>query len=91
MATQKTKASQEELVSYFQDVLSTINVISLNLEKRNKTLRLKAIANLLVITKARVSASLSYARAGGYEEYILRAQQDLYNPILEYLADEVVK
>lgn len=87
----KKHESQEELVSYFQEVMNTLNEINFHLQSRNKTIRIKAISNILSITKARVHASLSYARSGGYEEYILRAQQDLYNPILEYLADETVK
>ena len=46
---------------------------------------------MLTLIEARMDASLKYAKAGGHLEFDVFFQQNLYNPIIEWLAEEIAK
>lgn len=84
-------STQEEILSYLTETLSAVRAIKNMAQTRNKTLRIKAVLSLLQIVEARIDASAKYAKAGGHTEFPISMQKDLYNPVIEYLADEVGK
>jgi len=83
-------SKQDELIAYLTESLTTLNAIKSVVEDRNKTTRIRALKSMITIIHARLDASLKYAKAGGYTEFPLSLQQELYNPLIEYLAEEAV-
>lgn len=84
-------SKQEEILLYLVETLAAVRAIKNMALTRNKTTRIKAVLSMLQIVEARLDASAKYAKAGGHTEFAISMQKDLYNPIIEYLADEVGK
>lgn len=79
---------QTELIAYLGEVVSTTQSLQSLISKRNKTKKFKAIMSMLKIVEARANSTLQYAKAGGYSELPLTMQQQMYTPIVEWLASE---
>ena len=84
-------SSQAELSLYFQETLSALKVIKGLASSRNKTLKFRAITSMLALIEARVDSAAKYCKAGGSSEFDVTFQQQMYNPIIEWLAEEIVK
>lgn len=82
-------SEKNEVLSYLNETLSAIRQIKDVLAGKNKTLKTKAIMSMLTIIEARLDASHKFHKAGGLDTFPLTLQQDLYNPILEWLAKEI--
>lgn len=82
-------SSQEEIVLYFTETLSALKNIKSIAQSKNKTLKIKAIISMLSLTEARIEAGLKYSKAGGKIEFDATFQQQMYNPIIEWLAGEI--
>jgi len=82
---------QSEVRSYLQESLSAIKKIQEICGTRNKTTKFKAIMSLLTLIEARMISSLNYAKSGGNLEFDAFFHQQLYNPIIEWLAEEIAK
>jgi|TARA_R110000851_G_scaffold229758_4_gene382486 hypothetical protein len=78
-----------ELIAYLSEVVSCVKELAKLASTRNKTKKFKAMASLLKIVEARATASLMYAKSGGYSELPLAMQQHMYTPIMDYLGSEV--
>lgn len=81
-------SNKEEVVAYLTETLAALRQIKSIASNKNKTLRIKAVTSMLTILEARIDAGCKYAKAGG-EIMPLTMQQDLYNPIIEWLAGEL--
>tara|TARA_R100001244_G_scaffold111516_1_gene82476 strand:- start:86 stop:346 length:261 start_codon:yes stop_codon:yes gene_type:complete len=81
--------ADEELIHYLKSSLKAIKRLSEEANLRNKTKKFKAITALLLLTQGKLTATLQYARAGGYEELSVVTQQHLYDPIIQWLTSEV--
>ena len=84
-------SNQTELRSYLQESLAAIKKIQEICGTRNKTTKFKAIMSLLSLIEARMTSSLNYVKAGGNLEFDMFFHQQLYNPIIEWLAEEIAK
>lgn len=84
-------SAQTEIISYLQESLQALKRIKEIASTRNKTTKFKAIMSMLSLIEARMDASLKYAKAGGHLEFDVFFQQNLYNPIIEWLAEEIAK
>lgn len=79
---------QKELIGYLREVVQSVRDLQNLISKRNKTKKFKALASLLKIVEGRADSSLQYAKNGGYSELPLSMQQQMYTPIIEWLASE---
>ncbi len=84
-------SAQTEVRAYLQESLAALKKIQEICGTRNKTTKFKAIMSLLTLIEARMNASLNYAKAGGDLEFDTFFHQQLYNPIIEWLAEEIAK
>lgn len=84
-------STQTEIISYLQESLHALKKIKEIASTRNKTTKFKAIMSMLSLIEARMDASLKYAKSGGHLEFDVIFQQQLYNPIIEWLAEEIAK
>lgn len=84
-------STSNEVLSYYEATLSVLKSIENFASTRNKTLKFKAIKNVVDLVRARIDAAMKYVRAGGKTEFDVIFQQSLYNPIIEWLAEEVAK
>lgn len=84
-------SSQQELILFFTETLDAIKKIKGLVAGRNKTTRFKAIMSMLSLIEARLDSALKYSKAGGSSEFDVIMQQQMYNPIIEWLAEEIVK
>ena len=82
-------SNQEEIILYFTETLSALKRIKDIASSKNKTVKIKAIISMLSLMEARVDAGLKYSRAGGKTEFDVTLQQQMYNPIIEWLAGEI--
>lgn len=82
---------QTEVRAYLQESLSALKKIQEICATRNKTTKFKAIMSLLTLIEARMTSSLNYSKAGGNLEFDVFFHQQLYNPIIEWLAEEIAK
>jgi len=86
------KPSQhKEIILYLEDTLKTFKVIKQALSGRNKTVRIKAMNSIALIVENRLDATVKYIRAGGYTALDINMTKGMYDPILQYLADEATK
>ena len=83
------KAEDQELIHYLRDTLNRSNKLATEVAERNKTKKFKAIASLLMLVQARLTATHAYAKAGGYENLSVVTQKHLYDPILEWFCSEI--
>lgn len=83
--------TSEDLLSYLTSTLSALKTIKNVVATRNKTTKFKAIASILSLVEARLEAGQKYVKAGGIIEFDVFFHQNLYNPIIEWLADEIAK
>jgi hypothetical protein len=84
-------SSQQELCTYLSESISAIQGIKNLAMARNKTTKVKAILSMLSIVENRMDAGLKYAKAGGLSGLDVTMQQQMYNPIVEWLVDELSK
>lgn len=84
-------STSQDILTYFQGTLDVFKAIEDIVATRNKTLKFKAIKNILDLLKARVEAAQKYVKAGGKTEFDVIFQQSLYNPIIEWFTEEVSK
>lgn len=85
------KPPAEELVQYLRDTVDVFNRVRQIALSRNKTVRIKAIDSMAQIALARAKSTYEYARAGGYEALDITIQKNLFDPIADYLIEEVSK
>ena len=81
--------NQQELLAYLQEALTSIRQIKDIGSRKNKTLKIRAVLSMLTIIEARIEASHKFVKAGGIDSFPLSFQQDMYNPIIEWLAKEL--
>jgi hypothetical protein len=81
--------ADEELIHYLRDTLNRSNKLATEVAERNKTKKFKAIASLLMLVQARLTATHAYAKAGGYENLSVVTQKHLYDPILAWFTSEL--
>lgn len=82
-------SNKDELLSYLGESLAAIRQIKDITNRRNKTVKIRAILSMLTIIEARMDASYKFIKAGGHDNFPLSMQQDMYNPIVEWLAKEL--
>ena len=80
---------QIELTKYLTDVLHQLKILENRTSKRNKTKKFKAIASTLTIVKSRANATYQYVRAGGHSDFSVIIQQQMYDPIIQWLEAEI--
>jgi hypothetical protein len=80
-----------ELITYLTDTVSLLKQVKQTMTNRNKTKRIKALSALCDICLNLADSKLKYARAGGYNEFNAFVVQEIFNPILEYFAEEAIK
>ena len=80
---------QVELTTYLSDVMNQIKVLQSNALKRNKTKKFKAISSMLTITWSRANATYNYVKAGGHNDFSVIIQQQMYDPIIQWLESEI--
>jgi hypothetical protein len=83
--------NQKDIIVYLTETLEAIKKLKSILGTRNKTTKFKAIASMLTIIEARMSAGLNYAKAGGISGLDSTLQEQMYTPIIQWLMDEMVK
>lgn len=84
-------STNPDILTYYNGTLDVLKAIESICNTRNKTLKIKAIKNIVDLTRARIDAATKYVKAGGKTEFDVIFQQSLYNPIIEWLVDEVSK
>jgi hypothetical protein len=84
-------SDKTELISYLSDTVRIINNILISAQSRNKTVRIKAIISMLGIIKARVESTLGYARYADYGGLPVDLQKSIYDPIIVWLGEELIK
>lgn len=52
---------------------------------------MKALTSICNIYLDRADATMKYAKAGGYNEFNSFVVEEIFTPVLEYLAGEAVK
>tara|TARA_R100001443_G_C3355494_1_gene177824 strand:+ start:785 stop:1042 length:258 start_codon:yes stop_codon:yes gene_type:complete len=80
---------QAELTTYLTDVMSQLKILQSRASKRNKTRKFKAIASMLTITWSRANATYNYVKAGGHDDFSVIIQQQMYDPIIQWLESEI--
>tara|TARA_R100000664_G_scaffold1547_1_gene3957 strand:- start:2068 stop:2325 length:258 start_codon:yes stop_codon:yes gene_type:complete len=80
---------QSELTSYLQDAMTQLKILQSRASKRNKTKKFKAITSMLTITMSRANATYNYVKAGGHEDFSVIIQQQMYDPIIQWLESEI--
>ena len=80
---------QTELTKYLTDVMHQLRILEGTTSKRNKTKKFKAIASILTIVKSRANATYQYVKAGGHSDFSGIIQQQMYDPIIEWLEAEI--
>ena len=83
------QTAQLELTRYLQDAMNQLKILQSRVSKRNKTKKFKAIASMLTLTWSRVNATHNYVRAGGHEDFSVIVQQQMYDPIIQWLESEI--
>lgn len=82
-------SSKQEVIDYLTETLSVFKQIDSLLVLRNKTTKIKAIASIILLLRARIEASIAYIKNGGYELFPITMQKSIYDPIVEYLVGEL--
>tara|TARA_B100000900_G_scaffold415468_1_gene445456 strand:+ start:547 stop:804 length:258 start_codon:yes stop_codon:yes gene_type:complete len=80
---------QTELTAYLRDAMNQLKILQSRASKRNKTKKFKAIASMLTITWSRANATYNYVKAGGHEDFSVIIQQQMYDPIIQWLESEI--
>ena len=80
---------QTELTRYLADILHQLKILENRTFKRNKTKRIKAIASTITIVMSRANATYQYVRAGGHSDFSIIIQQQMYDPIIQWLEGEL--
>tara|TARA_R100001443_G_C3354126_1_gene177515 strand:+ start:499 stop:756 length:258 start_codon:yes stop_codon:yes gene_type:complete len=80
---------QTELTAYLMDAMNQLKILQSRASKRNKTKKFKAIASMLTITWSRANATYNYVKAGGHEDFSVIIQQQMYDPIIQWLESEI--
>ena len=80
---------QTELTTYLKDAMSQLKILQSRALKRNKTKKFKAITSMLTITLSRANATYNYVKAGGHEDFSVIIQQQMYDPIIQWLEGEI--
>lgn len=80
-----------DLQKFYEETIAHFKATKRIAETRNKTTKIKAIISTIAILEARLDAGLKYTKAGGKTEFDVIFQQQMYNPIVEWLIDEVSK
>tara|TARA_Y100001938_G_C7938492_1_gene353036 strand:- start:52 stop:309 length:258 start_codon:yes stop_codon:yes gene_type:complete len=80
---------QTELTKYLTDVLNQLRILESRTSKRNKTKKFKAIASIIMIVKSRANATYQYVKAGGHDDFSVIIQQQMYDPIIQWLESEI--
>ena len=80
---------QTELTRYLTDVLHQLRILEARTSRRNKTKKFKAIASTLMIVKSRANATYQYVKAGGHADFSVIIQQQMYDPIIQWLEGEI--
>jgi hypothetical protein len=86
-----SKPEPKDLITYLTETLDALKKIKNIVAQRNKTVRIKAITSMLIIIEARMDAGLKYARAGGESGLSVALQQQMYDPIIQWLGEEITK
>lgn len=81
----------KELLTYLSETVSLLKQIKQTLGNRNKTTKMKALTSICNIYLDRADATMKYAKAGGYNEFNSFVVEEIFTPVLEYLAGEAVK
>tara|TARA_R100000664_G_C2733135_1_gene123246 strand:- start:508 stop:765 length:258 start_codon:yes stop_codon:yes gene_type:complete len=82
-------SQQTELTAYLIDVMSQLKILQSRASRRNKTKKFKAIASMLTITWSRANATYNYVKAGGHDDFSVVIQQQMYDPIIQWLEGEI--
>mgnify|MGYP003117914480 FL=1 len=80
---------QTELTAYLIDVMAQLKILQSRASKRNKTKKFKAITSMLTITWSRANATYNYVKAGGHDDFSVIIQQQMYDPIIQWLESEI--
>ncbi len=80
---------QTELTAYLIDVMNQLKILQSRASRRNKTKKFKAIASMLTITWSRANATYNYVKAGGHDDFSVIIQQQMYDPIIQWLESEI--
>jgi hypothetical protein len=80
---------QTELTTYLIDVMNQLKILQSRASRRNKTKKFKAIASMLTITWSRANATYNYVKAGGHDDFSVVIQQQMYDPIIQWLESEI--
>jgi hypothetical protein len=80
---------QTELTAYLIDVMNQLKILQSRASRRNKTKKFKAIASMLTITWSRANATYNYVKAGGHDDFSVVIQQQMYDPIIQWLESEI--
>jgi len=81
----------KELLTYLGEVVSLLKQIKQTLANRNKTTKMKALTSICNVYLDRADATLKYAKAGGYNEFNSFVVEEIFGPVIEYLASEAIK
>tara|TARA_R100001509_G_scaffold152640_1_gene113055 strand:+ start:101 stop:358 length:258 start_codon:yes stop_codon:yes gene_type:complete len=78
-----------ELTKYLTDVMNQLRILDSRVSRRNKTKKFKAISSVISIVKGRANATFQYVKAGGHEDFSVIIQQQMYDPIIQWLEGEI--
>ena len=82
-------SEQTELTIYLKNAMDKLKALQSSASKRNKTKKFKAIASMLTITLSRANATYNYVKAGGHSDFSVVIQQQMYDPIIQWLESEI--
>ncbi len=80
---------QTELIAYLKTAMDELKKLQLLASRRNKTKKFKAINSIALLAWNRVNATYNYAKAGGYADLSVVIQQQMYDPIIQWLESEI--
>ena len=78
-----------ELTKYLTDVVNQLRILESRVSRRNKTKKFKAISSVISIVRGRANATFQYVKAGGHEDFSVIIQQQMYDPIIQWLEGEI--
>jgi len=80
---------QTELISYLKNATDELKRLQRLSSQRNKTKKFKAITSMALIAWNRANATYNYAKSGGYEDLSVVIQQQMFDPIIQWLESEI--
>lgn len=84
-------AETKDLFKYLEETISCLKQIQNTLANRNKTKKMKALISICKVYQDRANATYHYAKAGGYSEFNSFVVEEIFTPVLEYIAEEAIK